>query len=99
MGTENGAITLEIFGSTYVVRGDYDRERLVRLAARVDDTMRTIAAQSRSDDPVRLAVLAALNLADELERLERQQEGERAEVLERVAGSTGELAEALDGRG
>jgi cell division protein ZapA (FtsZ GTPase activity inhibitor) len=46
-------------------------------------------------DTARIAILAALNLADELLRLEKRQEGERVQIREKVAELTEELTGAL----
>ena len=47
-------------------------------------------------DTARIAILAALNLADELLSLEKRQEGERVLIREKVAELTEELAGALE---
>ena len=48
-------------------------------------------------DTARIAILAALNLADELFQIQSQQEGERVEIREKVAALTEELTQALEG--
>lgn len=58
-------ITVEIYDQLYHLSGQ-DAEHIRALAARVDAKMRAVAAQGRTVDSLRVAVLAALNLADEL---------------------------------
>jgi len=58
-------VTVEIYDQTYHLSG-YDAVHIRELAARVDSKMRAVAAQGRTVDSLRVAVLAALNLADEL---------------------------------
>lgn len=58
-------VTVEIYDQTYHLSG-YDAQHIRALAARVDAKMRAVAAQGRTVDSLRVAVLAALNLADEL---------------------------------
>ena len=58
-------VTVEIYDQTYHLSGQ-DAEHIRELAARVDAKMRAVAAQGRTVDSLRVAVLAALNLADEL---------------------------------
>jgi cell division protein ZapA len=58
-------ITVEIYDQTYHLSGQ-DADHVRALAARVDAKMRAVAAQGRTVDSLRVAVLAALNLADEL---------------------------------
>lgn len=88
---------VEIFGSVYNVRGSEDGEHLQELAGIVDRKMREIAGQVATVDTAKIAILAALNLADELVQTRHLQEGERVEVQERVTALTGELSEALLG--
>lgn len=58
-------VTVEIYDQTYHLSGQ-DPVHVRELAARVDAKMRAVAAQGRTVDSLRVAVLAALNLADEL---------------------------------
>jgi cell division protein ZapA len=58
-------VTVEIYDQTYHLSG-YDARHIRELAARVDSKMRAVAAHGRTVDSLRVAVLAALNLADEL---------------------------------
>jgi cell division protein ZapA len=88
---------VEIFGSVYQVRGRDDTGYLQSLADLVDRKMREVAQQAGTADTARIAILAALNLADELFRIQRRQEGERVEIREKVAELTEELNRALGG--
>jgi cell division protein ZapA len=100
MRMANGPATsteVEIFGAVYAVRGDQDREYLQGLARTVDKTMREISGKVATADPARIAILAALNLADELFQCQRRQEGEREKITETVATLSGELRRALEG--
>lgn len=63
------AITVDIYDQTYRLRGN-DRAYVERLAALVDAKMRAVAAHGRTADSLRVAVLAALNIADEFLRLQ-----------------------------
>jgi cell division protein ZapA len=84
---------VEIFGSTYHVRGNKDPELLQELASLVDGKMREIAQQVSTVDTAKIAILAALNIADELMQCRKQQEGERVEIQDKVTS----LAERLEG--
>lgn len=64
-GSTTDYITVEIYDQTYHLSGQ-DTEHIRLLAAQVDAKMRAVAAQGRTVDSLRVAVLAALNLADEL---------------------------------
>ncbi|MGA8727261.1 MAG: cell division protein ZapA [Terracidiphilus sp.] len=60
-----GHTSVTIYDQTYHLSGQ-DPEHVRHLAAYVDAKMRAVAAQGRTVDSLRVAVLAALNLADEL---------------------------------
>ena len=64
-GNPTGYVTVEIYDQIYHLSGQ-DAGHIKQLAARVDAKMRAVAAQGRTVDSLRVAVLAALNLADEL---------------------------------
>lgn len=65
------AITVDIYDQTYRLHGD-DAEYVRRLAQIVDSKMRAVAAQGKTVDSLRVAVLAALNVADELVALQEK---------------------------
>ena len=87
---------VEIFGVSYHLRGGHDGGNLSGLAAEVDRRMRELADHSGSTDSGKLAILVALNLADELARREEQTSGERGEIESRVAELSERLVEALE---
>lgn len=88
---------VEIFGEVYHVRGGDEEGHLQELADLVDRRMREVAQHVSRAEPARIAILAALNLADELFRMRKQLEGERVEIREKMEALTEELAEALKG--
>jgi len=69
MAAKESLVHVEIFGQTYAVRGGEDPGYVERLAADVDERMKEVSRTSGAVDSVRIAVLAALNLADECARL------------------------------
>ena len=64
----NGSVRVEIFDQVYNLRGT-DADYIIKLADYVDGKMRAVSEQTATVDSVRLAVLAALNIADEYHRL------------------------------
>jgi cell division protein ZapA len=60
-------IEIEIFGQKYKIRvkGEEDEKYISSLTSYVDQKMREIALKSKSVDSIKIAVLAALNIADE----------------------------------
>jgi len=83
--------TVEIFGQTYNVRGEGDPNYLAELARFVDSRMREVAAQVATVDPVKIAILAALNIADEFSRYQKQRDQASGSWIEK----TEELSERL----
>jgi cell division protein ZapA len=69
MAAKDSLVHVEIFGQTYAVRGGEDPGYVERLAEDVDERMKEVSRTSGAVDSVRIAVLAALNLADECARL------------------------------
>lgn len=62
-----GYTTVTIYDQAYHLMGQ-DPDHIRHLAEQVDAKMRAVATQGRTVDSLRVAVLAALNLADELDR-------------------------------
>ncbi len=91
------ATDVEIFGAVYHVRGEKDPEYLQELATHVDLRMREVAQQVTTVDSVKIAILTALNIADELFQCRKQQDGDRVRIEEKVAELSGELGKALEG--
>ena len=68
MSDSGKSVSVEIFGQRYPIRSSLDVEYVTRLATYVDGKIRAARESAPSGDPQRLAVLAALNIADELFR-------------------------------
>jgi cell division protein ZapA len=88
--TEHQVVSVEILGQRYPIRSSLEMRYVHDLAGYVDEKMRAAADSAPSGDSLRLAVLAALNIADELFRCREAQQArsgalaERAEALERL---------------
>jgi cell division protein ZapA len=87
----NDSVRVEIFDQAYNLRGS-DPEYISKLAEYVDAKMRAVAEATNTIDTARLAVLAALNIADEYHLLKRTKDGGATEYQKRVHL----LADALD---
>ncbi|SRR5581483_662304 len=88
---QNASVRVEIFDQAYNLRGS-DPEYILKLAEYVDAKMRAVAAATNTIDTVRLAVLAALNIADEYHLLRKKQDGKSTDYQKRAI----QLANALD---
>ena len=88
--SEGRVIPVEIAGQKYPIRSSLDPDYVTQLAVYVDEKMRAASDSTPTGDTLRLAVLAALNIADELFRcrdVNHQRDGalaERAGEIERL---------------
>jgi len=87
----SGSVRVEIFDQVYNLRGT-DADYILKLADYVDGKMRAVSEQTATVDSVRLAVLAALNIADEYHMLKRRMETPAPETRQR----RNKLESALD---
>jgi cell division protein ZapA len=85
-------VTVEIHGQQYPVRSGLDPAYVSELAAYVDAKMRLAATETPAGDTLKIAVLAALNIADELFRVRDEEQGERRRIIDRA----GDLERLLD---
>ncbi|MBA2340452.1 MAG: cell division protein ZapA [Pyrinomonadaceae bacterium] len=85
-------IRVEIYNQTYNIRSDGDSEYVTSLAEFVDSRMREISGSTLTVDSLKVAILAALHIADELHRLKRLHE----QTDQQLASRSGECAEMLD---
>ena len=83
-------VSVEIRGQRYPIRSDLDAKYVNGLASYVDQKIRAASESSPAGDTLRLTMIAALNIADELFRCQDVQQAsrgalaERAEALERI---------------
>ena len=78
-------VTVEIQGQRYPVRSDLDPDYVAQLAQYVDSKMTIAARESSAADSMRIAVIAALNLADEVFRAREEGAGGQGLILSRAA--------------
>ena len=76
-------VRVEIYDQAYNLRGT-DADYILKLAAFVDTKMRSVAEQTSTVDSLRLAVLAALNIADEFHLLKKKYDSIAAEYRKRA---------------
>lgn len=93
--TENGdmsSVKVKICGSEYRIRGDADPECIQEIAHYVDSKMREVTSETSLGSTLKVAILAALNIAGELFREREDRNRLLAEVQERAE----ELTRSLD---
>ena len=86
------SIRVEIYNQTYSIRSDGDNDYIYRLAEYVDKKMRDISSGTLTVDSLKVAILAALHIADELHRNKINYENADAQLASRSS----ECAEMLD---
>jgi cell division protein ZapA len=91
VGSESNTLSVTIFGSEYKIKGA-DPVYIKRVAAYVDGKMRELESRLATGTPTKIAILATLNIADELFR-ERQ---ERDRLHEELAARARAMGRSLD---
>jgi cell division protein ZapA len=89
------SVRVEIYDQVYNLRGS-DANYILKLAEFVDLKMRAVAEQTSTIDSLRLAVLAALNIADEYHLLKRKYEALNKDFAQRAHQVSEALDEVLD---
>ena len=80
----SGVVTVDIAGQRYPIRSGLDPAYIVELAAYVDKKMRAVSESTPSTDTLGLAILVALNLADEYFRARQTESSSQGELHERA---------------
>ena len=81
----DGLVPVQILGQRYAIRSALDPRYVQELANYVDEKMRAVADQAAPGDSLRLAVVAALNIADEAFRARGSDDGQRQDDADRLA--------------
>jgi cell division protein ZapA len=96
---ETRVVHVEVYGQKYPIKTELDPRYVEQLAAFVESRMELALKSSPSSDAVGLAILAALNITDELFRTRTTLTNSsgsltaRAEALERMVDQALSLAE------
>jgi cell division protein ZapA len=92
MNDEGRLVTVEINGLRYPIRSQLDPAYVAELAAYVEEKMQLAARESPAGDTLKIAVLAALNIADECFRAREDGTAQRTDLSLRTL----ELERMLD---
>ena len=87
-------VSVEIMGQNLTVASNENDEWVKSVAGAVDERIRTLRASGNTVSSVNIAILAALNFADELEHLKR----EHQELIDRITAMKERLIDAIDGK-
>ena len=94
VGSDSNTVSVTIFGSEYKIKGA-DPEYIQRVAAHVDGKMRELERRLATGTPTKIAILASLNIADELFRERTERDRLHEELAERAKTLTRSLDEAV----
>jgi len=86
MADAEGVTEVEIFGERYTLRATDSPEYLARVARYVNDKFHEVAKEGPALSPARVAVLASLNIADDLFKRDEAKERTEQELLARIDG-------------
>jgi cell division protein ZapA (FtsZ GTPase activity inhibitor) len=97
MASESRTTTVRILGHEYRIRTDESAEFVGEVAQFVDETLRAVASRMTAGTPAQVAVLGALNVAEQLFRERRDGNGAAAapDLEERVRAMVARLEEAV----
>jgi cell division protein ZapA len=93
MESQGQTVNVRIYNQVYAIRAnDGNVERTQQLAAQVDARMREISKSGLTSDSLKLAILAALHIADELDKLN----GKYEELNQTLVDRSNECSSMLD---
>lgn len=95
-GTVEQSVEVRIYDQVYHLEGESDPAHAQELAQYVDERMRAVAEVTGAVDSLRLAVLAALHLADEIFTLRARQQQLETEIRERAQRALARVDRALE---
>ena len=85
-------IEIKVFGQTYTVKTDAEESHIQAVAKYVNEKMEEILRKTRSVSTLNVAILTALNIADDLLR----EKEKRKALLEKIEAKSKDLAEKID---
>lgn len=90
-------VKVSIFGNEYSIMGDADQEYILKIAQYVNDRMQDISKNISSGNKVQIAILTALNIADEYFQLREMKSDISGEMEKKTKALISMLEEGLVG--
>jgi cell division protein ZapA len=91
MGKER-LVEIKVFGQTYTVKSDAEEDHIQAIAQYVNEKMEEVLKKTRSVSTLNVAILTALNIADDL----LKERGKRMALLREVEAKSKDLAEKIE---
>jgi cell division protein ZapA len=85
-------VEIKVFGQTYTVKSDAEEDHIQEVARYVNEKMEDVLKKTRSISSLNVAILTALNLADDL----LKEKEKRAALLQEIEKKSKELTEKID---
>ena len=95
MTEESTTTIVNIMGVDYPITGKAPSEYVKKIASYVDSKMKEISSEIPLKSPEKIAVLAAINIADELFSTEQNKEQKMGQIRDRVARISEKLEREL----
>lgn len=87
-----GSVEVYILGQKYTIKGDAPEEYIQQLANYVQDKIKEVYDNAPNITPLKASILAAITIADELQRLRNEQEN----ITKSIEEKTVELTRLFD---
>lgn len=84
-----GSVEITILGQKYTIRGDAPEEHIKNLAVYVSEKLKEVYSNSPNITPLKAAILASLNIADELHKLKEEHDSTTRNIEEKANVLTG----------
>ncbi|MBI5197246.1 MAG: cell division protein ZapA [Nitrospirae bacterium] len=91
---QGSEVEVEIFGQRYLIKGAVEEKYVRDLASYLDEKMKEVAQRAGGAAPMKVAVLAALNMSHELLQLRKEQNEKEGLVVEK----TQKIIELIEGQ-
>lgn len=97
--SKSDRVTVEILGKryTFACDGEAEAARVRQAAELVDERMRHIRDEQHPPTPLQTAILAALDLVDEMRRMRSEYEAVETDIAERTSRLTASLGKLIEG--
>lgn len=89
------SVRVNILGQDYLIRGDADEDYIQAVAGYLDQKMRTVAEGMSARSHAKVAVLAALNITDELFKERAESEKRISEIEEKLLSLSRNIEKSL----
>lgn len=98
MCSDKNVLKVRIYGAEYSIRGQADANYIKAIAEYLDSKMREVDKSVRVDSSLKVAILASLNIADELFRERKEKEELRTQLEDKIKKLNGLIDRQISGK-